>query len=231
MDTDTQKKLYKLLREYDDAVPDDAAMDAETRAALRRLTLLEDDLAHPEELFPPVPVFRLPAEKAPVVEMRRSLLRGPIPALIAAVLVLAVGLFVWYGRETGPRMRGQEKPPAKDLIGWVRAGDVGRVAVLADAVFNPDLRDGDGRPLLWSAARHNHPDMLALLLDRGADIDAVDPEGRSALMAAAENGHIDCVRLLLRRGADTGMMDVQGHTAEALATQMGWADIVALLQE
>ncbi len=85
----------------------------------------------------------------------------------------------------------------------IREGDARQVASLLAA--QPGLANGPLEGGLWPlhlAARHDHPEVVAALLDAGADLEAVDDDGETALcIAASHGGSPEVVRLLLANGA------------------------------
>lgn len=222
----TETTVYKLLKEGSasevlEKYPD---LSDEVRQLLENLAVLDEDLAHPEEIFPPVPEFKLP----PV----RPWWQHPAMLAAAALFVVVLGLSLWDGppNPRGPIFRG-DPPPAEDLVQWIRIGDIARLQSLSEEQWSVDARDAEERPLLWHAARHNRTQVITFLLDRGADIDLVDKEGISSLMIAAQHGHLESVRLLIAKEANLTLLNEQGATAEDLARDMGFDDVVELLQQ
>ena len=91
----------------------------------------------------------------------------------------------------------------------------------------------DWQPLLW-AARENHTEMAATLIDLGADINEQQPltstsSKSSALHVAAQKGAVDIVRLLLDRGIDRTLRDKHNNTALALAEKKKDVEVISLL--
>lgn len=58
---------------------------------------------------------------------------------------------------------------------------------------------------IHTAAYHNHPQCIEVLLDAGLDINVVNDAGRTALHSAANRGSIDAVRLLVEKGANVAV--------------------------
>ncbi|GKZ32275.1 hypothetical protein AbraIFM66950_001568 [Aspergillus brasiliensis] len=83
------------------------------------------------------------------------------------------------------------------------------------------VMDGEEQSPLHLAAHHNHPDILALLLDylpidnlqARSIINAVNLSGQTPLILASRNGCQASVDLLLAKGANVSLPDHDGHTA------------------
>lgn len=66
---------------------------------------------------------------------------------------------------------------------------------------------------LMTAAIHNTPEIIGILLDHGAQVDAQDQYGDTALMKAARRGNFGCVSMLLAKGANPDLVDDNGQAA------------------
>jgi ankyrin repeat protein len=66
-------------------------------------------------------------------------------------------------------------------------------------------------PLLY-AARHDHTDIVEMLLDNGADIHLADASNINALLMAVENNSMASARLIIERGSDVNEVDWYGRT-------------------
>lgn len=75
-----------------------------------------------------------------------------------------------------------------------------------------NTRDADGNTLLILMARHDTPEQLTYLLDRGADIDAENNQGETAFMYAAKSGNNDNLSLLAGRSANINQPDSSGSS-------------------
>lgn len=76
-----------------------------------------------------------------------------------------------------------------------------------------------GQRALHLAARHNHADVVRLLLRHGCDPNRTLEDGSTALMWAALNGSVESLEALLGAGADTTCRNTDGLTAEDLVEQ------------
>ncbi len=85
-----------------------------------------------------------------------------------------------------------------------------------------DSIPGAKTPLLY-AARENHRDIVAMLLDAGAPIEQADADGVTPLLMAALNGAFDSARLLIERGANVDAMDWYGQTP--LFSAVDWRNL------
>jgi len=85
-----------------------------------------------------------------------------------------------------------------------------------------DSIPGAKTPLLY-AARENHPDIVAMLLDAGAPIEQADADGVTPLLIAVLNGACDTARLLIERGANVNAMDWYGQTP--LFSAVDWRNL------
>ena len=121
------------------------------------------------------------------------------------------------------------------LDAWEAAlvGDVARLRALLDA--DPSLvraRRHDGWPVLHLAAFYGHPEVAALLVDRGADVDARSANhlANTALHATlAISGDLALAALLLARGADANAVGAGGYRPLHLAASRGSVPAVELL--
>jgi ankyrin repeat protein len=93
-----------------------------------------------------------------------------------------------------------------------------------------NLRDEDGRSLLFVASYHEHFDVIKYLLSSGADINLRNKRGESPLFVASHRGHCAIVKCLLSSGADINLCDEGGKSPLFVATSAGYYDIVKLLR-
>lgn len=113
--------------------------------------------------------------------------------------------------------------PSSDQNLWsaAAAGDVEEVERFVTNGWALDEIDPLFRqtPLAW-AVHHNHPDVVAYLIEAGADPDSGSGRGLdTALHAAAFFGRFECADLLLRGGADVNACNRIGETPmDALRT-------------
>jgi ankyrin repeat protein len=85
-----------------------------------------------------------------------------------------------------------------------------------------DSIPGAKTPLLY-AARQNHRDIVAMLLDAGAPIEQADADGVTPLLMAVLNGAFESAHLLVERGANINAMDWYGQTP--LFSAVDWRDL------
>lgn len=85
-----------------------------------------------------------------------------------------------------------------------------------------DSIPGAKTPLLY-AARENHADIAAMLLDAGAPIEQADADGVTPLLMAVLNGAFETARLLVERGANVNAMDWYGQSP--LFSAVDWRDL------
>eukprot|EP00953_Heterococcus_sp_UTEX-ZZ885_P000367 730-Heterococcus_DN1.PRE.3 len=93
----------------------------------------------------------------------------------------------------------------------------------ADAL---DINEDTRSTLLHIAARHDRPDCIPLLLNRGVDVTALDSEGRSALQLACLYSNTKTVQLLFDSG---GWIDSLAAACMLNATINGNTDTLTLL--
>jgi hypothetical protein len=106
---------------------------------------------------------------------------------------------------------GQWKAGLEAVLSAARAGKTDRVRQLLTehTSLRLDHADADQYSLLHGLAQHNHPALIALLLEKGLHekgakaqcLDAVDKWRVTPLMLASCNGNGECALLLLRHGA------------------------------
>jgi ankyrin repeat protein len=118
-----------------------------------------------------------------------------------------------------------------------RAGNVeaARLLLNAGAEVDPHESFGGQTPLMWAAARR-HPEMVALLADKGADVNArsavrdylrvataesrakqLDRGGFTPLMYAARENCGACVEVLLKHKVDINLPDPSGFAPMVIA--------------
>lgn len=93
---------------------------------------------------------------------------------------------------------------AERVFDLARVGEAGELGEYLDAGVPANLTNGKGDSLLILAAYHDHPEAVAVLLDRGADHARVNDRGQTALAAAVFRQSVPSVTRLLAAGADPG---------------------------
>ena len=89
-------------------------------------------------------------------------------------------------------------------------GDIGALTLLLQAGVNPDMRERQSMPNIFShyrtgltiSASNGDLQCVSKLLEAGAFVDIPDSEGNSALHKAALFGHLGCIKTLLLHGAE-----------------------------
>jgi ankyrin repeat protein len=98
---------------------------------------------------------------------------------------------------------------------------------MLDAGVPPNLTNAAGDTLLILAAYYEHPQTVALLLERGADVDRVNDRGQTALAAAVFRRSAVNARALLAAGADP---DKGPRSARRIAEFFGLDEMAQLLE-
>jgi ankyrin repeat protein len=91
---------------------------------------------------------------------------------------------------------------AHRMFDLARSGATDELAGFLSDGLPANLTNDKGDTLLILAAYHNHPQTVAMLLDRGADPGRVNDRGQTALAAAVFRKNADSVTTLLKAGAD-----------------------------
>ncbi|XP_015219420.2 ankyrin repeat domain-containing protein 50 [Lepisosteus oculatus] len=97
---------------------------------------------------------------------------------------------------------------------------------------DPDVRDAEGRPLLYLLVLEGCLDMASLFLEKAnVPLESQDAEGRTALHVASWHGQLEAIRLLLQHGANANAQDVEGRPPLHSAAWQGHASAASLLIE
>ncbi|XP_011240650.2 neurogenic locus notch homolog protein 1-like isoform X1 [Mus musculus] len=126
-------------------------------------------------------------------------------------------------------------------IGYDPIGPLQRAASMGDldtverlihsSQHHVDESDRRNRTSLHYACAHNHPDVVALLLENNSSIDILDDAGCTPLIKATQRDNVDCVSVLLTHNADPNLIDFSGNTAFHHAASRGNISIVKMLLE
>lgn len=100
------------------------------------------------------------------------------------------------------------------------------LASLVAQGLDPNVRDGEGNPLLVWAARRGKATLVSTLLRHGAQVNQRNLVGETALMAAAYGGYAQIVAQLIEAGA---IFDHDGWNPLIYAAMQGHAPIADLL--
>jgi ankyrin repeat protein len=86
-----------------------------------------------------------------------------------------------------------------------------------------NMKDIDGKTVLFHAADNGNADFFVLLLKKGADITARDNSGGTVLHSAAarNNKNPEIFTLIIENGVDINARDNKGRTAAMLAARFG----------
>ncbi len=137
----------------------------------------------------------------------------------ATGLALLLGFLAW-----GAPAGGAEIHDA------ARRGEMAEIVRLIEADGAVvDLRDGNGRTPLFTAAFAGRSEAVALLLASGAGLEMGDRNGRTPLHAAAGKGHEEAVALLLSQGVAVDARDIVGETPLYMAALKGREEVARLL--
>lgn len=91
---------------------------------------------------------------------------------------------------------------AHRVFDLARSGGAGELADFLAQGLPANLTNDKGDTLLILGAYHNHPPVVATLLEHGADPARVNDRGQTALAAAVFRKNAETVRLLLAAGAN-----------------------------
>lgn len=115
------------------------------------------------------------------------------------------------------------------LVQAVRKGNKRRVSELLKNGADPN---DQSQPLLHVAAKHDKPQLIAILIKAGANPEMLDPHGQTAINTAISRGHADFAKELIKE-TNAGCIVKNNEDEFALheAARKGAADIVDLLLE
>jgi quinoprotein dehydrogenase-associated probable ABC transporter substrate-binding protein len=105
----------------------------------------------------------------------------------------------------------------QELSNAVLASDQARIKFLVKKGADLKALDPQGYAPIHTAARKQHPELIALFADLGADLNEPDSDGMTPLQHAVMRNHVPSVKVLLERGADIEEKNKEGYTALALA--------------
>lgn len=121
------------------------------------------------------------------------------------------------------------------ITGAIQRGDVKAVwlmttidPLLVNATESDDI-DMFYHPILTSAIKRKHTDIVLLLIKKGADVNAQDSVEQTPLHHAIKLGLADIAQLLLDHGANPNAADFMRTTPLLLAAESGQKDIARIL--
>ena len=163
------------------------------------------------------PIF-IAARDGDVRVMRAELASGVDPNLTGARSdTTPLGVIVSNATVVGGRIYEKRCPNESRLIECTR--------LLLDAGADPCFLDSFGVTAVYNAVSHNHPEILAMLLEAGAGavVNNIVSSGWNALAQAARSGHMECLHLLLAAGADVNLRVQNGSLNDTpLETAIKW---------
>ncbi|MEQ1647034.1 MAG: quinoprotein dehydrogenase-associated putative ABC transporter substrate-binding protein [Hyphomicrobiaceae bacterium] len=105
----------------------------------------------------------------------------------------------------------------QELANAVLAADLERIKFLIAKGADVNKRDPQGYAPIHTAARHRHPEIVALLAASKADVNAPDVDGMTALVHAVARDHPATIKQLVSSGADLNSPAPGGYPLLALA--------------
>jgi len=150
-----------------------------------------------------------PAEYSPILiaardgdvqALRAELASGADPNLSGSLSsTTPLNVIVSNAAVAGGQIYSKRCPNESRLIECTR--------LLLDAGADPCFLDEYRVTAVYNAVSHNHPEILAMLLEAGAGavVNNTVSSGWTALAQAARSGHMKCLHLLLAAGADINL--------------------------
>ena len=110
-------------------------------------------------------------------------------------------------------------------------GDIQIVKQYLDAGGDVNVKDDEfySISLLHSAVRHNHEEMVSLLLENGADINIKSTNSNTALLLTGTHGNQVIAKLLVEAGANVNEAGFGGWTTLHMASYEGHMNLVNYL--
>jgi ankyrin repeat protein len=151
------------------------------------------------------PIF-IAARDGDVHALRAELASGVDPNLRSSTSLSAdpnhttpLGVLVSNANVAGGRIYEKRCPNESRLIECTR--------ILLDAGADPCFLDALTVTAVYNTVSHNHPEILAMLLEAGAGavVNNTVSSGWTALAQAARSGHMECLHHLLAAGADVNL--------------------------
>lgn len=114
-------------------------------------------------------------------------------------------------------------------LSWAaEKGHAATVRLLLAGGADPDLKDNEGRTVLWYTS---DGDVVRILLAYGASVSAVEGIGRSPLHSASSQNDAELVKLLIAKKADIEAKTPTGLTPLCLAAQCSGVLVMEILLE
>ena len=160
------------------------------------------------------------ARDGDVQALRAELASGADPNLSGSLSsTTPLNVIVSNAAVAGGRIYSKRCPNESRLIECTR--------LLLDAGADPCFLDEYRVTAVYNAVSHNHPEILAMLLEAGAGavVNNTVTSGWTALAQAARSGHMECLHLLLAAGADINLR-VQNESLDLSPLEMAirWDD-------
>ena len=182
---------------------------------------IEIDLEEDPANYPPIFIA---ARDGDVHALRAELASGVDPNLRSSTSLSAdpnhttpLGVLVSNANVAGGRIYEKRCPNEARLIECTR--------ILLDAGADPCFLDALTVTAVYNTVSHNHPEILAMLLEAGAGavVNNTVSSGWTALAQAARSGHMKCLHLLLAAGADINLRVQNDSLNESpLETAIKW---------
>ena len=158
------------------------------------------------------------ARDGDVHALRAELASGADPNLTGSLSsTTPLNVIVSNAAVAGGRIYSKRCPNESRLIECTR--------LLLDAGADPCFLDEYRVTAVYNAVSHNHPEILAMLLEAGAGavVNNTVSSGWTALAQAARSGHMECLHLLLAAGADINLRVQNDSLNESpLETAIKW---------
>ena len=162
---------------------------------IARMNTEIDFESHPAA-YPPIFIA---ARDGDVQAMRAELASGVDPNLRGSDHTTPLQVIAANANVQGGRKYLKRCPNESRLLECTR--------LLLDAGANPCSLDEYRMTTIYYCVSHNHPEILAMLLEAGAGavVNNIVSGGWTALAQAARSGHMECLHSLLAAGADVNL--------------------------
>ena len=121
-----------------------------------------------------------------------------------------------------------EKRYNPSLLAATSVGNLELTRKWLSAGANPNAKDNDGEPALYSAAR-GHSEIVKMLLSAGAYPNVENNDDQTALMWAVHKRNAEVAKVLLDGGANPNAVNDNGVTALMLVAEIGHTEIAKML--
>ncbi|KAL1492870.1 hypothetical protein ABEB36_011047 [Hypothenemus hampei] len=117
------------------------------------------------------------------------------------------------------------------LFQTARENNVGIASFVLDNFkdANVNVRDKDGKTVLFRATKFGNLEMVKFLVSKGANVNAINKDGNTVLHIAAKSGHLEMVKFLVTKSANVNAINMDGNTVLHMPTEFGNLEIVVFL--